>query len=66
MRTLEEHNRHFSEEYGHWNTFPQRNGIECPQCGAELLDSNAVILTSIPPQKNVHCEYCRYRGYRVT
>ena len=45
---------------------PCFNGIQCPECGAELYDSNpACILTSNPPQKNVSCRKCGYRGYRL-
>lgn len=35
---------------------PQPNGIACPKCGAELMDSNpSITLTS----------YCEYHGTRV-
>jgi len=45
---------------------PRPNGIACPKCGKELLDSNhSMTLTSNPPQKNVHCAACGYAGYRV-
>jgi len=44
---------------------PQPNGIECPKCKEELMDSNPMMtLTSYPPQKNVHCPKCEYSGYR--
>jgi len=44
---------------------PQPNGIECPKCKEELMDSNPMMtLTSNPPQKNVHCPKCEYSGYR--
>jgi hypothetical protein len=34
---------------------PQPNGIKCPKCGEELMDTYPnMILTSDPPQKNVH------------
>lgn len=45
---------------------PKPNGIECPRCGAELLDSTPmIVLASYPPKKSVHCAKCDYRGYRV-
>lgn len=45
---------------------PHPNGIECPECGAELWDSDPMmILTSNPPQMDIHCEGCQYRGYRL-
>lgn len=44
---------------------PRPNGIECPKCKEELMDSNPMMtLTSHPPQKNVHCLKCDYSGYR--
>ena len=47
-------------------TEPHGNGIACPKCGAELRDSNPMMmLTSDPPQMNVHCPACDYYGTRV-
>ena len=44
---------------------PRLNGIACPNCGAEMLDSNPMeTLTSNPPQKRIHCSNCHYVGYR--
>ncbi len=58
----------------HWNTnyitHPKKNGIECPQCKAngqvvELLDSAPLtVLTSNPPRKSVHCEKCKFVGFK--
>lgn len=43
---------------------PHPNGIACPKCGLELWDSNPmIVLTSDPPQKNIHCPACGWRGY---
>jgi hypothetical protein len=40
------------------------NGVACPTCDEELWDTNPmVVLTSCPPQKNVHCPTCGYVGY---
>ena len=49
------------------SSFPRLNGIACPLCGEELYDSSSSILTSRPPQKNIHCsgKICNYKGYRV-
>ena len=51
------------------NNFPTEahpNGIECPECGKELWDSYPLVtLTSDPPQKNIHCIECDYRGFRL-
>ena len=65
MKTLSEHNtqqmkRHDAMRKMHKQ---QPNGIACPNCKAELWDSNPLmILTSNPPQKNVHCPKCNYDG----
>lgn len=63
MISLEEHSkRRFS-----FNDLskPRLNGIACPLCGHELMDSTPeMILTSHPPQYNIHCPSCSYHGYR--
>lgn len=42
-----------------------KNSIACPNCGQELNDTYPnIILTSNPPQKNIHCNNCRWVGYR--
>jgi len=49
------------------NNGPILNGIECPTCGSELMDSTPLhVLACIPPKLNVHCssEKCDYIGYR--
>jgi len=44
---------------------PQPNGVKCPKCNEELMDTYPnMILTSDPPQKNVHCPKCDHKGYR--
>jgi hypothetical protein len=46
---------------------PHPNGIACPKCGKELLDSNSsVCLTSWPPQYSTHCPACGYTGTRFS
>ena len=68
MKTLAEHNeerRKQQEHLDHMNE-PHGNDIACPKCGKELWDSTPMMmLTSNPPQKNVHCPACGYRGYRI-
>ena len=65
MKTLEQFNED-RRNYHYHQLNPCLNGIECPVCGAELWDSDPLItLTSNPPQKNIHCEYCDYEGYRI-
>jgi len=65
MKSLEEFNKDQRERTRILND-PCANGIGCPECGKELWDSNPdVMLTSYPPQKNVHCPECGYTGYRI-
>ena len=65
LKSLDEHNStahnwHMTD----WSK-PQPNGIACPECGEELMDTNPMItLTSMPPKKNIHCPECKYVGYR--
>ena len=43
----------------------KKNGIACPKCGDELLDSNSnIVITLIPPRKDVYCS-CGFHGYRI-
>ena len=66
MRKLKSLYRSDKEEYGKYtkSPFPRLNGIACPKCGEELYDTNSLILTSMPPKRNIHCE-CGYKGYRI-
>ncbi len=42
------------------------NSIACPDCGAELVDTNrGVVLTSLPPQYAIHCPSCPFTGNRT-
>jgi hypothetical protein len=63
--TLSEHNSINRLTYN-LDSSPQPNGIACPDCGEELLDSNPMeTLASNPPQKNTKCSSCDYTGYRI-
>jgi len=49
------------ETYG-----PRPNGIACPTCKTELLDTTPnKVLTSNPAQLNIHCPKCGFRSYRT-
>jgi C4-type Zn-finger protein len=67
--SLDEHNT--TNSTFHWEMMgqsPVPNGIACPKCGEELLDTQPnVTLASMPPKKNVGCssEKCDYIGYRI-
>lgn len=68
LKTLGEHNaaRRKQAEAAERLRQPHANGIACPGCGKELWDSSpSMLLTSNPPQKNVHCPACGYSGYRL-
>jgi uncharacterized protein with PIN domain len=65
LKTLEENNAQAFQFSNQFSNAPQPNGVECPQCKSELLDSNPMMtLTSIPAKKNIHCNQCDYVGYR--
>ena len=45
---------------------PELNGLHCPECEEELLDSHPnTILTTHPARKEVKCSSCDYTGYRI-
>lgn len=48
------------------STVPKKNGIACPNCGLEMVDSDpSAVLMSSPPKMRVACESCGYTGFRV-
>jgi DNA-directed RNA polymerase subunit RPC12/RpoP len=69
LLSLDEHNSNAWSTQVNMNMYssePKRNGIACPKCGNELMDSNPMMtLTSHPAKKNVHCSKCGYTGYRI-
>jgi C4-type Zn-finger protein len=68
LKSLHEHNNMSSTfHFGLMEQSPVPNGIACPKCGEELLDTHPnVTLASMPPKKNVGCssDKCDYTGYR--
>jgi hypothetical protein len=63
MITLDEFNKSRAQVV---SNKPTGNGIACPECGSELIDSNPLLeLASYPPQKNVNCSKCDYVGCRL-
>jgi ribosomal protein S27E len=43
------------------------NGVACPECGAELMDTHPNnVLMSYPPKLRVKCSECAFEGYRMT
>jgi DNA-directed RNA polymerase subunit RPC12/RpoP len=69
LKNFEAFNTEGREKYYtfmHKSNEPRPNGIECPNCKHELVDSSPrYTMSSIPPQKYVHCPQCGYKGYRV-
>jgi DNA-directed RNA polymerase subunit RPC12/RpoP len=68
LKSLEYYERERREYYDSMRQAmrPHPNGIACPKCGRELWDSSpSITLTSDPPQKNIHCPACGYRGYAL-
>ena len=66
MKTLKEFNIEKRRQFGILKENPHQNGIICPECGAELWDSfPGTVLSSYPPQMDIHCEKCGYKGYRL-
>jgi len=66
LESLAEHNARM-QKLQMWDSIVQSrpNGIACPECGKELLDTNPnfALLTS-PVQYRVHCSACDYVGTR--
>ena len=68
MKTLAEHDAERLKLFWVLQQINQAhaNGIACPNCATELWDTDpAVILTSYPPRKAVHCPTCNYVGTRI-
>jgi hypothetical protein len=66
LKTLEKHNSERRPNYETLNN-PKPNGISCPKCGSELLDTNSAALMSNPPKRSIHCPNpsCDYIGNRI-
>jgi len=66
MESLDAFNKKAWENFTNNNhSTPRPNGIACPKCAHELVDTNqGITLASYPPQKDVSCPECGYRGYR--
>lgn len=65
LKTLEEHNNQYAEFYDRVNnSIP--NGIECPNCKTELMDTNPMaVLLVYPPRVSIHCPKCGFKGTRL-
>ena len=68
LKTLGEHNAEIISLGVRYSASmnPEPNGIECPICKTELLDSFPMVtLASNPPSKDIYCPKCDFRGYRL-
>lgn len=64
--SLVEHDREAFKEFKRSGGYPKTNGIACPQCGKELVDTDGnILLMSMPPKMRIFCPDCRYRGLRI-
>lgn len=63
--SLKDHNRSRQESWAQHHGYPRRNGIACPNCGEEMMDTDAYHLLTCPPQRHVNCPACDYKGLRL-
>jgi hypothetical protein len=67
LKSLDEHNREASERWAFHQKRHPPNGIACPLCGTEMVDSSPMMeLTTAPPQKEIHCPACKYKDTRIS
>lgn len=65
LKSLTEHNAERRARHAQ-AALARRNGLACPECGAELIDSKpGVTFTSDPPQTAVACPACPFEGMRI-
>ena len=69
LKNLDEFNAERLREYAELRK-PRPNGIACPECGAELMDSRPNDPPTLSrfdrlPMRTVGCSACDYYGQRV-
>lgn len=65
LKSLAEHNEEVFRRHASIREEENGNGLECPNCEAELYDSEpGIVLTSNPPQHRVACRECDFKGTR--
>ena len=60
LKSIKQHEKDFWKNYKE-PIVPKEeslSGFECPECGAEMLINNMIILTSNPPQSRLRCPKC--------
>ena len=66
MKELHEHNREIIDFHIRKETFPQKTGIKCPECGEELVFRSCRIETATSfPERRVFCQKCPFWGFMV-
>ena len=67
LKSLSEHNsQKMNDNWDLYSNNPVPNGISCPVCEKEMVDSSPMmVLASIPPKKAVGCPSCKYTDYRI-
>lgn len=64
LKSLKEFNEEKKAEY--FRELAGYNGITCPNCGFELVDTNpGCKLMGTPPQAKIHCQTCDFSSYRI-
>ena len=67
MISLDDYNAIQRKKYDNIRPAGYYNGIECPLCGEELIDSNPhYIMATDPPRKNIKCLSCNFAGSRIS
>jgi len=68
LKALDEHNAERVAAY-ELASAPRPNGIACPECGKELVDTDATVKSApflrVMPYVVTHCPACDYYGERV-
>jgi predicted RNA-binding Zn-ribbon protein involved in translation (DUF1610 family) len=63
--SLQEHNKRHLPPLPWAKAAPVFNGIACPECGKELVDTDPDrALLTYPIQYRIHCPSCGYSGTR--
>ena len=62
--SLEDFNKSREQNFSIFS-YPKPNGIECPKCKAEMMDSTGEMLCTHPPQRAIHCKNCDLIAFRI-
>ena len=67
LKSLRDWNQEQQELWDRAQPAPDKpNGLQCPDCGEELVDPQPhVLITEDPPAKDVRCLACGYKGRRI-